>query len=140
MVATAGDLVAEGLLDGVMVNYLHTTERVGEIAVELRGRAERAGRDPDGVQVQAVVMVAPGDDEATTVAQIRAGVAANPMLRHEAGFGPDDEISDDDVRFRVAAGPAWTARVDEYLRAGATGVTLFARDPSAVLNEASGWR
>jgi alkanesulfonate monooxygenase SsuD/methylene tetrahydromethanopterin reductase-like flavin-dependent oxidoreductase (luciferase family) len=117
--------------DGVALNYAATTDRVHEVVSAVRRGCEDAGKDPDELQLPAHVFtfvsgttdVLP--DEETAVERWRSLLEAVPVLRHEAGL-PDGPVSSEEARMRAACGSAErvSARLDEYLDAGATSIVL----------------
>jgi alkanesulfonate monooxygenase SsuD/methylene tetrahydromethanopterin reductase-like flavin-dependent oxidoreductase (luciferase family) len=117
--------------DGVALNYAATTDRVHEVVNAVRRGCEAAGKDPNELHLPAHVFTficGTTDalpDEETAVERWRSLLEAAPVLRHEAGL-PDGPVSSEEARMRAACGSAETvsARLDEYLEAGATGIVL----------------
>lgn len=117
--------------DGVALNYAATTDRVHEVVSAVRRGRENAGKDPDELHLPAHVFTFISGttealpDEETAVERWRSLLEAVPVLRHEAGLS-DGPVSSEEARMRAACGSAETvsARLDEYLDAGATSIVL----------------
>jgi 5,10-methylenetetrahydromethanopterin reductase len=135
MVAAAADLVAEGLLDGVMVNYLTVPTRVGEIIDEVTQAAVSAGRGPETLHFPTAVIAALNDDKTAALQQMRTVVEGSAVLRAEARFPPDGPVSLDELDARMAAGsPAQCReRLEQFLAAGARPVAVYSRDPAMLV-------
>jgi alkanesulfonate monooxygenase SsuD/methylene tetrahydromethanopterin reductase-like flavin-dependent oxidoreductase (luciferase family) len=117
--------------DGVALNYAATTDRVHEVVSRVRRGCEEAGKDPAALHFPAHVLTfisgttdALSDEEAA-VERWRSLLEAVPVLRHEAGL-PDGPVSSETASALAACGSVATvsARLDEYLDAGATGIVL----------------
>ena len=123
MVERAARLRSQGILDGAMVNYLQTADRVNEIASLVGGRTP------------AYLIVMPHEDADVPISMMASALSSNPSLRHEAHIADDTPITPGIAAARVAAGPprAWAARAVEY--AGAEPLVLFSRDPERVLDD-----
>jgi 5,10-methylenetetrahydromethanopterin reductase len=122
-VERAARLRTDGILDGAMVNYLQTADRVAEIAAVVGG----------GTPAYLIVM--PHEDAAVPVSMIASALSSNAAMRHEACIADETPITADLAASRVAAGPstAWAARADEYR--GANPLVLFSRDAERVLDD-----
>lgn len=123
MVERASRLRSEGILDGAMINYLQTAERVNEIAALVGG------------STPAYLIVMPHEDAAAPLSMMASTLSSNAVMRHEAHIADDTPITPDLAAARVAAGPptAWAGRAAEYT--GADPLVLFSRDPERVLDD-----
>jgi 5,10-methylenetetrahydromethanopterin reductase len=135
MVAAAADLVGQGLLDGVMVNYLTTPSRVRDIIDEVTRAAHSAGRGPETLRFPTAVIASISDDKTAALHQMRTAVEGSPVLRAEARFPPDGPVSLDDLDARMVAGTPVQCRdgVERFLAAGAQPVALYSREPAELL-------
>jgi alkanesulfonate monooxygenase SsuD/methylene tetrahydromethanopterin reductase-like flavin-dependent oxidoreductase (luciferase family) len=131
MVAAAADLVAEGLLDGVMVNYLTSPTQVRDVIDEVAQAAVSAGRARESLHFPTVVIASMSDDKTAALQQMRSAVEGSAVLRAEARFAPDGPVSIDELDARMAAGsPAQCReRLEQFLAAGARPVAVYSRDP-----------
>lgn len=117
--------------DGVALNYAASTDRVREVVSRVRQGCEEAGKDPEALHFPAHVFtfisgttdVLPNEE--ASVERWRSLLEALPVLRHEAGL-PDGPVSSEAARALAACGSPETvsARLDEYLDAGATSIIL----------------
>ncbi len=139
MVAAAAELAAAHVVDGVMVNYLHTVEQVAAVVDTVRRAASEAGRAPATLRFPVAVIV-DLDDEALAVERMRAALDNVPMLRQEAHLPDDQPVTAADVAPRIVAGsPAQCrARLAEFLDAGAGPLAVYARDPWVTVRELAG--
>jgi 5,10-methylenetetrahydromethanopterin reductase len=119
----AARLRADGILDGAMVNYLQTADRVDEIAAVVGG------------STPAYLIVMPHEDAAVPVSMIASALSADATMRREACIAEGTPITEDLAAARVAAGPsgAWAARAEEYT--GANPLVLFSREAERVLDD-----
>jgi alkanesulfonate monooxygenase SsuD/methylene tetrahydromethanopterin reductase-like flavin-dependent oxidoreductase (luciferase family) len=123
--------------DGVMINYLHSTERVAATIRTVRESAERAGRDPDALQFPAAVLLKVDDDRAGAAEFVRDFVEGTAILRYEAAI-PDGYVvtAADAAEWTVLGSPDDCAeRLQSYLDAGATSLGIVVMGPAQEMLE-----
>jgi 5,10-methylenetetrahydromethanopterin reductase len=81
--------LAGELADGVMMHTGTTPEIVADSIARVRRGAERAGRDPDSIDIWAMLKGAVADTRAEALSAIRMGLAGS--AHHAFRFGLDDK-------------------------------------------------
>jgi len=139
MVAAAGELAGAGLIDGVMINYLTPVERVREIIELVTSAATAAGREPGTLKFPIALIMLADDDQHRAVEQMRSVIESTAVLRAEMHLSPEDAVTYDLVEARVAAGTGTqcSARIQEYLDAGAWPIALYNREPQTLMDRLS---
>jgi 5,10-methylenetetrahydromethanopterin reductase len=129
--------LAGALADAALLNYASGPEYVAWAVARVREGAERAGRDPEEVDVAGYVLVARTDQEDSerqleavrrTVAAVHAIPGEGELLAGPSGGSPSSWTAATLARFAaVGDGAACRARLDEYRAAGLRSVVLMPR-------------
>ena len=130
-------LLAGTLADIALLNYASGPEYVAGAVARVREGAERAGRDPDAVDVAGYVLVARTDQEDATgqleavrrtVAAVHAIPGEGELLAAPSGGSPSRWSAEALARFAaIGDGRACEARLAEYRAAGLRSIVLMPR-------------
>jgi alkanesulfonate monooxygenase SsuD/methylene tetrahydromethanopterin reductase-like flavin-dependent oxidoreductase (luciferase family) len=127
--------LAGALADTALLNYASGPEYVAWAVARVREGAERAGRDPERVDVAGYVLVARTDQEDSerqleavrrTVSTVHAIPGEGDLLAAPSGGSPSTWTADTLGRFAaVGDAAACRARLDEYRAAGLRCIVLM---------------
>ena len=136
--------LAGALADTALLNYGSGPEYVIWAVALVREGAERAGRDPEEVDVAGYVLVARTDQEDSprqveavrrTVAAVHALPGEGELLAAPSGGSPSTWTDAELARFAaIGDGEACRARLEEYRAAGLRSIVLMPRAMRALHN------